>query len=62
MVEKGGKVYARFSLICTTPNPNGVEAYDFSGKKHKRCKLGHVIGKSEIVSFGSDMNPSSKSF
>ncbi|MGL2807658.1 hypothetical protein ACQJ93_03985 [Helicobacter pylori] len=62
MVEKGGKVYARFSLICTTPSPNGVEAYDFSGKIHRKCKFGQLIGKSELVSFGKDMNPSTKSF
>ncbi|WRC03496.1 hypothetical protein KVC56_00890 [Helicobacter pylori] len=62
MVEKGGKVYARFSLICTTLNPNGVEAYDFSGKIHRKCKFGQLIGKSELVSFGKDINPSAKSF
>ncbi|MGL2610759.1 hypothetical protein ACQJ5H_05880 [Helicobacter pylori] len=62
MVEKGGKVYARFSLICTTPNPNRVEAYDFSGKKHRKCKFGQLIGKSELVSLGSGINPSTKSF
>ncbi len=62
MVEKGGKVYARFSLICTTPNPNKIEAYDFSGKKHNRCKFGQLIGKSELVSLGSGINPSTKEF
>ncbi|VEJ22855.1 hypothetical protein [Helicobacter pylori] len=62
MVEKGGKVYARFSLICTTPNPNGVEAYDFSGKIHRKCKFDQLIGKSELVSFGKDMNPNTKEF
>ncbi|WRA05510.1 hypothetical protein KVL82_04590 [Helicobacter pylori] len=60
MVEKGGKVYARFSLICTTPNLDGVEAYGFSGKIHRKCKFGQLIGKSELVSFGKDMNPYSK--
>ncbi|MGN8511648.1 hypothetical protein ACR9MD_02080 [Helicobacter pylori] len=62
MVEKGGKVYARFSLICTTPSPNGVEAYDFSGKIHRKCKFGQLIGKSELFSLGSGINPSTKSF
>ncbi len=62
MVEKGGKVYARFSLICTTPNLDGVETYGFSGKIHRKCKFGQLIGKSELVSFGKDMNPSTKSF
>ncbi len=62
MVEKGGKVYARFSLICATPSPNGVEAYDFSGKIHRKCKFGQLIGKSELFSLGSGINPSTKSF
>ncbi|PUD28295.1 hypothetical protein C2S29_01130 [Helicobacter pylori] len=62
MTEESGKVYARFSLICTTPNPNRIEAYDFSGKKHNRCKFGQLIGKSELVSLGNGMNPSTKSF
>ncbi|GAA7279601.1 hypothetical protein HpRN195_14320 [Helicobacter pylori] len=62
MVEKGGKVYARFSLICTTPSPNGVEAYDFSGKIHRNCKFGQLIGKSELFSLGSGINLSTKSF
>ncbi|GAA7241532.1 hypothetical protein BD0080_14490 [Helicobacter pylori] len=62
MVEKGGKVYARFSLICTTLNPNGVETYDFSGKIHRKCKFGQLIGKSELVSLGSGINPNTKEF
>lgn len=62
MVEKGGKVYARFSLICTTPNPNGVEAYDFFGKIHRKCKFGQLIGKSELVSLESGINSNTKEF
>ncbi|MGL2909164.1 hypothetical protein ACQKBJ_05715 [Helicobacter pylori] len=62
ITEESGKVYARFSLICTTPNLDGVEAYDFSGKKHNRCKFGQLIGKSELFSLGSGINPSTKSF
>ncbi|WP_240661029.1 hypothetical protein [Helicobacter pylori] len=62
MVEKGGKVYARFSLICTTPNLDGVEAYGFSGKIHRKCKFGQLIGKSELVSLGSGINPNTKEF
>ncbi len=49
MVEKGAKVCARFSLIHTTPNPNGVETYDFFDKIRMNCKLGQLIGKSELL-------------
>ncbi|WP_254697655.1 hypothetical protein [Helicobacter pylori] len=62
MVEKGGKVYARFSLICTTPNLDGVEAYGFSGKIRRKYKFGQLIGKSELVSLGSGINPNTKEF
>ncbi|WP_240454271.1 hypothetical protein [Helicobacter pylori] len=29
---------------------------------NRKCKFGQLIGKSELVSFGKDMNPSTKSF
>ncbi len=62
IIEESGKVYAKFSLICTTPNPDGVDIYDFFGILHKDCKIGQLIGKSELVSLGSGINPNAKEF
>ncbi len=51
-------------LVLFAPHQTlmGLRLMTSLAKIHRKCKFGQLIGKSELVSFGKDINPSTKSF